>query len=79
MKGLSSLEIFDLRDNFYKDFPIGLPHTLQVLQFSNNKLVGTLPKEAFTNLVMLQTLDVSSCNLTGDIPNTIKFLTSYKL
>jgi hypothetical protein len=79
IKNITSLKILDLQQNSIGPFPESLPLMLTMLQLSENKMDGMLPKDILTDLTMLESLDVSSCNLTCDIPDSIKNLTSLEI
>jgi Leucine-rich repeat (LRR) protein len=79
IKNITSLKILDLQHNLIDEFPASLPQTLKILQLSSNKMVGMRPKEVFTNLLILQVIDFSRCNLTCNFPDNIKYLTSLEI
>ncbi|XP_013857514.1 lumican [Austrofundulus limnaeus] len=62
LKGLLSLKLLDLSDNFFSAVPKHLPPSVQQLYLSNNTLSG-LDEDSFVALLNLKYLRLSHCHL----------------
>ncbi|XVE84487.1 hypothetical protein DITRI_Ditri17bG0017500 [Diplodiscus trichospermus] len=76
LKNLESLDIEEtsLENNFLEK--IGTMPTLKFLTLSGCELNGTLDNQGFCQLTNLQVLDISSNNLTGNLPECFSNFTS---